>query len=291
MKIPIQYSVNRLKLLLKPWIIRQVWGYDSDTFSKTLQALGVNQGDTLMVHSGLKPGSGYQGTVSDLINSLISVVGPEGTVAMMSIPYHNIRSADYIKSGKPFDVRKSVSRVGILSETFRRMPAVARSLHPTHPVCVWGKNAAELIRDPWLDISPFGQQSFFSKLLNLKGKIVLYDAGFDTVTFVNHLEDLFHEFLPDKLYEEDTLTAQVIDQVGQSHQVQTLVLSENLHQLRDCSYLEKVLTEAGIARKQKLGRGYLTVIDIPEMVARVDQLMRTEGGFHQGNPVFLNRSA
>ena len=59
---------------------------------------------------------------------------------MMSLAYSG-SSYDYISAGKPFDVAPTMSRMGIVSEAFRRRKHVLRSANPLHPVLAWGPQA------------------------------------------------------------------------------------------------------------------------------------------------------
>src|SRR5881397_1311983 len=40
----------------------------------------------------------------------------------------------YVQKNPKFDLRRTPSKVGPLTEVFRPLPSVVRSLHPTHPV-------------------------------------------------------------------------------------------------------------------------------------------------------------
>ena len=52
--------------------------YDAPHLVAILRALGIRQGDTLMVHSSWQPLNGFRGKPADLIAALKEVVGPGG---------------------------------------------------------------------------------------------------------------------------------------------------------------------------------------------------------------------
>lgn len=291
MKTKLAGIAAHLKNQIKPWAIKYWWGYDEKAVLASLGELGIAPGDTIIVHGGFRPECGYRGTVGGLIEAFLQAVGPDGTVAMLSMPYANMSSSEFIKSGRPYDVRRSISRVGIISETFRRRPDVLRSLHPTHPIAAQGKRAEDLVVDPWSELAPFGNNSSFGRLADMGAKLVLYDVGFEVATVVNHFEDRCRETLPVPLYEKEPMTAKVIDMDGTCHEVQTLVLTREIHKLRNCAKLEQALLEAGILKRRRLGRAQIAVAEIPAMAARAEELMRSEGGFHDGNPAIARAQA
>ncbi len=102
--------------------------------------------DILMVHSAydqMLPM--FKGTPQDVIAALRELAGPERTIAMpafvMGGPSQDV--AGYFAS-RPFDVRRTPSEVGIITEVFRRSPGVERSLHPTCSISAQGPHAAQM---------------------------------------------------------------------------------------------------------------------------------------------------
>ena len=104
-------------------------------FIELLQELGFKPGATVMVHSAL---SRVRRRVPDLtpeklIALLQRLVGAEGTLLMPTYSFLGSQ-AEYADSHTHFDVHSTPSRVGILTEIFRKLPDAVRSLHPTHSV-------------------------------------------------------------------------------------------------------------------------------------------------------------
>jgi len=76
--------------------------------------------------------------------------------------------------GEPvFDARLTVSRMGLITEVFRRAPGVVRSVHPTHSVAVWGSRADAIVAGHELADTPCGRLTPYAKLLDYDGKILL----------------------------------------------------------------------------------------------------------------------
>ena len=61
---------------------------------------------------------------------------------MPTFPFQGAQGADKYSR---FDVQKTPSKVGILTEVFRQTQGVERSKHPTHPVAAWGLHANEIV--------------------------------------------------------------------------------------------------------------------------------------------------
>ena len=174
---------------IKRWLKRLVRGYHrvfraftpADLKSALLE-LGVVPGDVLMVHSAFDRFLGFQGGPVDAIRTLQDVVGARGTVMMPTIPFQGT-AVEYALGDPIFDVRQTVSRMGLLTEVFRRAPGVVRSIHPTHSVAVWGNRADAIIAGHERAETPCGRLTPYEKLLEYDGKILLAGVPANTMTF------------------------------------------------------------------------------------------------------------
>ena len=105
--------------VIKRNFIRILRSYDATDLIRTLRRLSINEGDTVMVHASWHPNNGFRGAPMDFVAALKTAVGPIGLLTMTSLPYHNQSSAEYLAQGRPMDVRRTASRMGLLSEVFR----------------------------------------------------------------------------------------------------------------------------------------------------------------------------
>ena len=127
-----------------------------DAIEAFLRGAGVTDGATLMVHSSWAPLDSGKFGAGELVKRLLALVGPEGTLAMPAFAHYSAQV-----SGAVFDVRRTPSAGGMLTEAFRRYPGVSRSVNLNHSVCAIGPNAAFLIRDhhrsetSWDQFSPY----------------------------------------------------------------------------------------------------------------------------------------
>jgi aminoglycoside 3-N-acetyltransferase len=150
-----------------------------------LQALGVKRGEYLLMHSSYKSlGPGINGP-EQVIDTLCAALGDEGTLLIPSLSYESVPV-----SNRVFDVRNTPSDVGAISEYFRKMPGVKRSLHPTHSVAAVGAKAAEIVAGHEKDDSPVGANSPFRKLRDLGGQILMLGCGLNPNTSLHGVEEL-----------------------------------------------------------------------------------------------------
>src|SRR4051812_34982070 len=104
------------------------------SFSRTdlldgLRAVGIAAGDCLLVHSSFDRFASYKGSGIEVNDTIRESVGIGGTVLMPTLPFSG-SAVDYVRSVSRFDVRRTPSQMGLLTELFRRQQGVLRSVHP-----------------------------------------------------------------------------------------------------------------------------------------------------------------
>ncbi|WP_347246334.1 AAC(3) family N-acetyltransferase, partial [Thermogutta sp.] len=126
-----------------------------------LRELGLRAGDTVVVHSSLSSFGKVQGGAETVVEALLEVLGPEGTLA---VPTFNFEP-------DVFDPDSTPSVVGQITEAVRKLPGAIRSKHPTHSVAAIGR-LARVITEGHENVSPFGRGSALFKLLQANGKVL-----------------------------------------------------------------------------------------------------------------------
>ena len=200
-------------------LVSALLGYDGAKLKVRLRSMGISESDTLLVHSNFKPDSGFQGTLLDLVNALAELVGEKGNLLMVSIPFRGA-AYDYLSLNKPFNIKKTISMMGMVTEIFRRREGTLRSLHPTHPVLAYGKDAQWIVADHERCLYPCGPGSPFDKFRHLKGKILFFDVGFGAITFFHYVEDLLKDRLPFSVYDNRLFSVTAIDSTGEKRVIQ-----------------------------------------------------------------------
>jgi len=167
-----------------------------------LKELGVKEGDVLMVHSSLRSVGSFINKPQIIVEVLKKVLGPSGTLLMPALTYENVGPSQPV-----FDEKQTPSCVGALTEYFRELPDTLRSIHPTHSVCAVGENSRALLDKHYLDNTPCGPNSPFTKLKENNGKILFMGCGLQPNTLMHGIEELIQpEYLFDNTTEYTIIT-------------------------------------------------------------------------------------
>ncbi|MBK6523442.1 MAG: AAC(3) family N-acetyltransferase [Sphingobacteriaceae bacterium] len=248
---------ERQKLALQGKVITE-----SDII-EALRQNGLNAGDVAMVHSSLSKLGNVQGGAGTVIRALIEVLGDEGTLMMPSFPSLGF-TFDYLSKNPAFDVRHTHSQMGAITEAFRKIKGVKRSMHPTDPVCALGKETKFLLKDHYSQLTPYNQNSPFYKLITLKGKIVLLGTKLDTVTNFHVIEDLI-ENSKYPVYHKKQFLVKVRDEVGVERMVNTKSHDPAMSKKRRCNELEPAFLKDGVMIRFNIGDASCAIIDAEKM--------------------------
>ena len=260
-KRKIKASINKIK---KKYVDAFL-SYSRSDLEKKLQELGIKQGDTIMVHSSWSPLNGFQGLVQDAIKILKKAVGPEGNLLMVSMAYGNA-TYEYFEELKCFNVLRTPSRMGMMSEVFRRQKDVLRSLHPAHPVLARGKEAAWFTLDHEKCLYSCGEGSPFAKLADCSGKVLFFDVAFNTMTFFHYIEHVLREKLPFPLYNDKEYNLKVINYEGHEIHVKAHAFSNETVAGRNPLLLEKEMLKRKYFAWNKIGNTSIGVINVTDAI-------------------------
>jgi aminoglycoside 3-N-acetyltransferase len=119
-------------------------GFTKADLVAQLKLMGIEEGDVVLVHSALSKMGFVNGGAKTVVESLVETLGLEGHL-LMPTSTNNGRQLDFIQSNPVFDVLNSPSKMGAISEYFRKLPKVKRSLHPTESVACLGPDAEEFV--------------------------------------------------------------------------------------------------------------------------------------------------
>lgn len=248
----------------KSRIVHSFLSYDAEALKARLRRAGIRETDTLMVHANFSTDSGFRGTPSDLVNALVELVGTNGNLLMVSIPFRGA-AYDYLVAGKPFNVKKTISMMGLATEMFRRREGTLRSFHPTHPVLAVGKDASWLVADHDQCLFPCGVGTPFDKFRQLHGKILFFDVSFGAITFFHHVEDLLKDKLPFPVYHERQFAVPAIDARGASQVIQTRTFNNAV--ARKAEHLERRMVADGTVARGRVGNSRFTLVTADDVVS------------------------
>ncbi len=109
---------------------------------KELRLLGVAKGDKVAVHTAFSSVGNFKGGPEAFCETCMKVIGKSGVILMPTFNFYN-----HERTGGVYDPETTPSYTGAVSEVFRKRKDVFRSLDPSHPLCAWGKDALEYVRN------------------------------------------------------------------------------------------------------------------------------------------------
>lgn len=145
-----------------------------------LRSLGLDAGDEVVVHSALSSIGWVEGGPDTLVDAVLSVIGPEGTMAVPTFTAG-------VVTEEPFDPAETESRTGAVTEALRTRPDARRSQHPTHSVSALGADAAELTAHHPYDAT-VGLESPLHRLAQRGGSVLLIGIGHERNTTLHIAE-------------------------------------------------------------------------------------------------------
>lgn len=155
-----------------------------DDIKEGLRRLGVSAGFGLIVHSSLKSFGYVEGGARSVIEALMEVITPEGTLLMPSFNHGFV-----FQPGEPgiFDPLQTPTVNGAIPDLFWRLPGVHRSLDPTHAFAAWGKHAARYVGNHHRTLT-MGRDSPLGLLWQDGGYGLLLGVGYEANTFHHVVE-------------------------------------------------------------------------------------------------------
>lgn len=201
-----------------------------------IERLGISDGDTVMMHSAFSALNGFLGEPSHVIDCILDVIGPKGHLLMVSMPYGG-SARDYLAQHEVFNVRRTPSQMGVISESFRRRRGVLRSANPLHPMLAYGPRAAWIIDGHEALSHSCGAGSPYHKLLALDAKALFFDVGVEVLTFAHFLEDYFRDEGPVQIYADEPMSATMIDVRGEKHELSLYPFSNDALRTRNFTVL------------------------------------------------------
>jgi aminoglycoside 3-N-acetyltransferase len=128
-----------------------------------LREIGVGEDALVMAHTSVKNlrileagqdsvQGNFLSTAKCLVDNLLDLLGPTGTLLMPTNPRYQTDDNYYSKAERAsmvisYDPQRTPCAVGIANELFWRKKGVLRSLHPYNPLAATGPLAEEMLRD------------------------------------------------------------------------------------------------------------------------------------------------
>ncbi len=164
--VPCERLVRTFDILAREGFVRwrpRLTGRDLD---RALRRVGVRPGILVMAHTSLSAFGYVEGGARTVIDRLQAAVGTAGTLVM---PTHTVSTF-----GKPaYDAARTPSTVGSITEVFRKLDGVWRSLHPTHSMAARGPLAEALTAGHTGDMAPLAREGFWGRFIDDDGWVLM----------------------------------------------------------------------------------------------------------------------
>lgn len=228
--------------------------YQYNDILSDLKKLGITEKDTLMVHSSMKAVGRCVGGADTVVDALMDAVC-EG---LLVLPTHTW--ATMTEEHTIYDREKEPACVGIIPNVFRKRERVYRSLHPTHSVAAWGKDAEKFIEGEENHTTPCSRSGCYGKIYGCRGKIMLLGCGLNRNTYMHGIEEWFG--IRERLTEY-TLPLQVVMpdrtlklcQMHKHFKPNGVSISEHYEKLKN------PLIEQGILKMGNIGDAQVLIMD------------------------------
>lgn len=219
--------------------------------------LGVMEGDTLLVHSSYKSFGEVDGGPETVVRALEAALGTDkdGTLIMPTFNF------DFNK-GVPWDVRKTRSKMGALTEIVRMDPRAKRVFHPFYSFAILGKHAEMLGALRYK--SAYERDSVFGKLRDLDGKIMVIGLSYNnSMTFFHHIEQM--EGVDYRFLKQ--FTGEVTDENGNTYTdtFEMLVRDIDKGVLTMVDPMGALMEEHGVIKSAKIGEADVKLMKANEV--------------------------
>lgn len=243
-----------------------------DRLADQLRKMGVETGDRLFVHTGLRPMRLARAEVPNLLQAYLRVLGPDGAVYFPTHTYSMKRATLTL----PYTLDTPCHpEIGAWPELTRKNPAAVRSMHPTHSAAGIGAGVAETLAGHH-KVDPVGEDSPLDRLQRQDAKVLLIGCGFESCTLL-HLAEHYAR-VPYLRALPGRPSAYGLLRRGDS------VEEVPVYECPGCSHafprMEPELRDAGVVRDGLLGNAPVMVCDmLPLLLAATERFRRNPYGY------------
>lgn len=220
--------------------------YTKSDLLRDLSAMGLTGRETILIHSSMKSIGDVEGGADTVLDALMTFFA-DGLLLLPTHTWKTVNAANPV-----FDVRTSSCCVGILPELFRQRPGVVRSLHPTHSLAGYGKDAAAYLAGQELCNTPCTPGGAYDRLKDVGGKILLVGVTHARNTYIHSVEEVLN--VPHRLADRPMKLTSV-DADGDPHTVymRSHYNAQQPHISEDFVKLTQAYLDCGAAENVRFG--------------------------------------
>lgn len=157
--------------------------YRKEDLLADIKKMGIDPHGTILIHSSMKSIGEVEGGGDTVIDAWCEYMKD----GLLIFPTH---TWNILKDENPvYDMVRTPSRVGILTNLFLKRPGVARSVHPTHSVAAIGKGASAYLKSDLNVNTPCGRAGCWGKLIDLQAEILFLGCTLRSNTFIHGVEE------------------------------------------------------------------------------------------------------
>jgi len=235
---------------------------------KGFSDLGLQAGDIVLVHSSYKSLGPVEGGPQTVVDALLDVLAPAGTLIMPTFNFN-------FNQGEPWDVLKTPSHMGVLTEIVRLNAESRRVFHPFYSFAILGKLQDDLTRLRYKD--SYGKDSIFMRLRELDAKIMIIGLSYThSLTFMHHIEQMEGV---DYRYIK-AFTGMITDENGKTYEDTFTMLVRDIDRgvQTEVDPMGAVMEQRGIVKIRTIGMAQVKLMKANEVYNLVSQEMKKDPG-------------
>ena len=169
----------------------KIANYNKQQLKGQLESMGLKGDETILIHSSMKA----IGAVDGGADTVLDVWMEYFKNGLLLLPTHTWKT---VNADNPvYNPYTTPSCVGLLTNMFMKREGVIRSLHPTHSMAGYGKNAAEYLAGEEYNNTPCTPGGCYDRLKEVGGKVLLVGVGHERNTYIHSVEEVLN--VPNRL--------------------------------------------------------------------------------------------
>ena len=169
----------------------KIGNYNKQQLQDQLESMGLKGDETILIHSSMKSIGEVDGGADTVLDAWMEYFKD----GLLLLPTHTWKT---VNADNPvYNLQTTPSCVGLLTNMFMKRDGVIRSLHPTHSMAGYGKNAAEYLAGEEYNNTPCTPGGCYDRLKDAGGKVLLVGVGHERNTYIHSVEEVLN--VPNRL--------------------------------------------------------------------------------------------
>lgn len=169
----------------------KIGNYNKQQLKDQLKSMGLKGDETILIHSSMKSIGEVDGGADTVLDAWMEYFKD----GLLLLPTHTWKT---VNADNPvYNPQTTPSCVGLLTNMFMKRDGVIRSLHPTHSMAGYGKNAAEYLAGEEYNNTPCTPGGCYDRLKDAGGKVLLVGVGHERNTYIHSVEEVLN--VPNRL--------------------------------------------------------------------------------------------